>query len=171
VSSSSERDLSRAHLAHQHQHHRDETLRPVVCATRARCRRCALLAFVNEPDGWQQQPLVRRASVMLAAALPDTSDDQRDARLAHWLCTRAVSAVAVAHARVLRRPNSRDEFELALGEAMTTLQLGNSRSGASARHERWRRGGATLWPGTRALAIRTREAYGAERFNEARNEA
>jgi hypothetical protein len=28
-------------------------------------------------------------------------------------------------ARVLRRPHSRDEFELALGEAMTPLQLGN----------------------------------------------
>jgi hypothetical protein len=26
---------------------------------------------------------------------------------------------------VLRRPDSRDEFELALGEAMTALQLGN----------------------------------------------
>jgi hypothetical protein len=66
---------------------------------------------------------------------------------------------------VLWRPDSRDGFELAVGEAMTALQLGNSRSGSSARHERWRRGGATLLPGTRALAIRTREAYGAECSN------
>jgi hypothetical protein len=41
-----------------------------------------LLALGNEPDDRQQQPLVRRASVALAAASPDTSDDQRDARLA-----------------------------------------------------------------------------------------
>jgi hypothetical protein len=71
---------------------------------------------------------------------------------------------------VLRRPDSRDEFELALGEAMTALQLGNCDL-VSTRHERWRRGGATLWPGTRALATRTREGYGAERFNEARKAA
>ncbi len=72
-----------------------------------------LIALGNEPDDRQQQPLVRR----------DTSDDQRDARLAH--CTRAASAGAVAPARLLRRPDSRDEFELALGKAMTVLQLGN----------------------------------------------
>jgi hypothetical protein len=78
--------------------------------------------FGNEPDDRQPQPLVRCASVALAAASPDTWDDQRDARLAH--CTRAASAGAVA-ARVLRRPVSRDEFELALGQAMTALQLGN----------------------------------------------
>jgi hypothetical protein len=81
------------------------------------------LTLGNEPDDRQQQPLVRRASVALAAASPDTWDDQRDARLAH--CTRAASAGAVAPARVLRRPDSRDEFELALGKAMTALQLGN----------------------------------------------
>jgi hypothetical protein len=77
-----------------------------------------LLAFGNEPDNRQQQPLVRRASVALASASSDTLDDQRDARLAH--CTRAASASAVAPARVLR--DSRDEFEVALGEAMTALQ-------------------------------------------------
>jgi hypothetical protein len=63
--------------------------------------------LANEPDDRQQQPLVRRASVVvLAAASPDASDDQRDAYLA-------------------LHPDSRDEFELALGEAMTALQLGN----------------------------------------------
>jgi hypothetical protein len=82
-----------------------------------------LLALGNKPDARQQQPLVRRASVALAAASPNTSDDQRDARLAH--CTRAASAGAVAPARVLRRPDLRDEFVLALGEAMTALQFGN----------------------------------------------
>jgi hypothetical protein len=41
VSSSGEPDLSCAHLAHQHQQHRDETQRRIVCATRARCQRCA----------------------------------------------------------------------------------------------------------------------------------
>jgi hypothetical protein len=82
-----------------------------------------LLALGNEPDDRQQQALVRRASVALAAASPDTLDDQRDARLAH--CTRATSAGAVAPVRVLRRPDSRDEFEPALGEAMAALQLGN----------------------------------------------
>ncbi len=96
-----------------------------MCATRARCRRCAP-AGVREPDDRQQQPLVRRASVALAAASPDTSDDQRDARLVH--CTRAASVGAVAPARVLRRPDSRDEFELALGEAVAAMQL--VRSGA-----------------------------------------
>ncbi len=82
-----------------------------------------LIAFGNEPDDRQQQPLVRRASVALAAASPDTSNDQLDARLAH--CTRTASAGAVAPACLLRRPDSRDEFELALGEAMTAVQLGN----------------------------------------------
>jgi hypothetical protein len=73
---------------------------------------------------------------------------------------------------VLRRPDSRDEFELALGEAMTALQRSATAIWCySARYERWWRGGVTLWPGTRALAIRTREAYGAERFNEARKTA
>jgi hypothetical protein len=67
--------------------------------------------------------LVRRASVVFAVTSPDTSDDQLDARLAH--CTRAASAGAVAPARVLRRPDLRDEFEPALGEAVTALQLGN----------------------------------------------
>jgi hypothetical protein len=81
------------------------------------------MAFGNEPDDRQQQPLVRRASVVLAAASPDNSDDQRDARLVH--CTRAE---VLAPARVLRRPDSRDEFELALGEAVATMQL--VRSGA-----------------------------------------
>ena len=127
-----------------------------------------LLAFGNEPDDRQQQPLVRRASVALAAASPDTSDDQRDARLAH--CTRAASAGAVAPARVLRRPDSRDEFELALGEAMTALQLGNcdlvrlrgtSDGGVAARLcgpalARWRS---------------VHETYDAERYNEARQAA
>jgi hypothetical protein len=42
-----------------------------------------------------------------------------------WLTALAASAGAVAPARVLRRPDSRDEFELALGEAMLALQLGN----------------------------------------------
>jgi hypothetical protein len=68
---------------------------------------------------------------------------------------------------VLRCPDSRDEFELALGEVMTALQLGNcdlvrlrgtSDGGVAAR---------LSWAGTRALAIRTREAYGGERYNEA----
>ncbi len=69
-----------------------------------------LLALGNEPDDRQQQPLVRRASVVLIAS-PDTSNDQRDSRLA--LRIRAASAGAVAPVRVLRRPDSRDEFELA----------------------------------------------------------
>jgi hypothetical protein len=72
---------------------------------------------------------------------------------------------------VLRRTDSHDEFEPALGEAMTALAARQLRFGASARHERWRRGGATLWPGARALATRTREAYGGERYNKARKAA
>jgi hypothetical protein len=74
---------------------------------------------------------------------------------------------------VLRRPDSRDEFELALGEAVTVMgdAARQLRSGASARHERWRRGGVTLWPGTRTLAFRTREVYGGERYNEVRQAA
>ena len=76
-----------------------------------------LLALGNEPDPTAAATAVRRASVALAAASPNTSDDQRDARLAH--CTRAESAGAVAPARVLRCPDSRDEFGLALGEATT----------------------------------------------------
>ncbi len=72
---------------------------------------------------------------------------------------------------MLRRPDSRDEFELALGEAMTALQLGKcdlvrlrgtSDGGVAAR---------LSWAGTRALATRTREAYGAERYNEVRKAA
>ena len=70
-----------------------------------------------------------------------------------------------------RRPDSRDEFELALDEAMTVMQLGNcdlvrlrgtSDGGVAAR---------LSWAGTCALATRTREAYGAECFNEARKAA
>ncbi len=89
-----------------------------------------------------------------------------------WLTALEQQALAQSHLpAVLRRPDSRDEFDIALGEAKTALQLGNSRSGASARRERWRRGGATLWPCGRALAIRTREAYGAERYDEVRKAA
>jgi hypothetical protein len=88
-----------------------------------------------------------------------------------WLTTLEKQAlVAVAPARVLRRPDSCDEFELALGEAMTAAAR-QLRSGASARHERLRRGGTTLWPGTHALATRTHEAYGTERYNEVRKAA
>jgi hypothetical protein len=68
---------------------------------------------------------------------------------------------------VLRRPDSRDEFEPALGTAMTALQLGNCDL-VRLRGTSDGGGGGTLWPGTRALAIRTREAYGAERYNEVR---
>ena len=54
VLSSGEPDLSRAHLAHQHQHHRDETVTLrlqtcCVCHSRSLSAVC-LLAFVNEPD-------------------------------------------------------------------------------------------------------------------------
>ncbi len=43
-----------------------------------------------------------------------------------WLTALEQQAlVAVAHARVLRRPDSHDEFELALGEAMLAQQLDN----------------------------------------------
>jgi hypothetical protein len=55
----------------------------------------------------------------LAAASPDTSNDERDARRLTAL------EQQVAPARVLWRPDSRDEFELALDEVMTALQLGN----------------------------------------------
>jgi hypothetical protein len=49
----------------------------------------------------------------------------RPARRTPGYCTRAASAGAVAPVRVLRRPDSRDEFELALGEAVAAMQLGN----------------------------------------------
>jgi hypothetical protein len=51
-------------------------------------------AFGDEPDDRQQQPLVRRASVVLAAASPDTSNDQRDAA---WLTALEQQALAQSH--------------------------------------------------------------------------
>ncbi len=63
----------------------------------------------------------RRWLLLLRRPTPRTTSETH--ALAH--CTRAASAGAVAPARVLRRRDSRDEFELALGEAMAALQLGN----------------------------------------------
>jgi hypothetical protein len=54
---------------------------------------------------------------------------------------------------------------------MTAVQLGNCDLVRLRGMSCCRRGGATLWPGTRTLAIRKREAYGAERYNEARKAA
>ncbi len=42
-----------------------------------------------------------------------------------WLSAFEQQALALSPVRMPRRPDSRDEFELALGEAMLALQLGN----------------------------------------------
>jgi hypothetical protein len=68
---------------------------------------------------------------------------------------------------VLRRPDSRDEFELALGEAMTALLRSATAIWcvcAARAMAAWRR---DFVAGTRALAIRKHEAYGSERYNKA----
>jgi hypothetical protein len=70
---------------------------------------------------------------------------------------------------VPRRPDSRDEFELALGEAMLALQLGNCDLVRCAARTMARLCGPALarW----RSVVRTREAYGGERFNEVRKAA
>jgi hypothetical protein len=83
VWSSGERDLSRAHLAHSSTSTTATNAETCcVCHSRSLSAVCPL-ALGNEPDDRQQQPLVRRASVTLAAASPDTLalDDQPDARI------------------------------------------------------------------------------------------
>ena len=71
---------------------------------------------------------------------------------------------------MLRRPDPHDEFELVLGEAVTVMQLGNcdlvrlrgtSDGGVAAELCGWHSRAGTG----------TREAYGAERYNEARKAA
>jgi hypothetical protein len=83
------------------------------------------------------------------------------------------SAGTGALARVPRRSHSRDEFELALGKAVTACR---STTAILLRRMRLLRGTrarseATLWPCVGAPAIGAREAYGAKRYNEARKAA
>ncbi len=71
---------------------------------------------------------------------------------------------------MLRRPDSRDEFELALGEAMTALQLGNC---DLVRLRGTSDGGVAVRLCDPALARwrSVHETYDAERYNEARKAA
>jgi hypothetical protein len=73
-----------------------------------------LIALGNEPHDWQQQPLVRRASVALAVASPDTADSSM-ARA--WLNAHEDTEPACRGC-----PDSR-EFELALGTRRSDDEL------------------------------------------------
>ncbi len=70
-----------------------------------------------------------------------------------------------------RRPDSHDEFELALDEVMTVMQLGNCDLVRCAARADGGVAARLSWAGTRALAIPTREAYGVERYIEVRKAA
>jgi hypothetical protein len=75
LSSSGEPDLSRAHLAHQHQQHRDETLRPVVCATLSAVRACRRSATSQMTGSRNRLSAARRWRSLLRRPTPGTTSE------------------------------------------------------------------------------------------------
>jgi hypothetical protein len=183
VSSSGEPDLC-AQLALQQQHRHVETPRPVVFVPRVEqdaplalaAAGARLLALGDEPVGGSNNRCPP-PSVALATTPPDNVDGS-EARA--WLNALEEQALALAHCPRAPAPDSRDEFELALGAAATPRQLGNcdlARCRAALLRGTRLTGGvaphtaAGFVARARALATGAREAYGAERYNEARQAA
>ncbi len=99
------RPLSCAAAQHPHQHHCDETPRSVVCATCPRCRGSSNRLSAANSGARCRRPTPRTATRRALGSMHSRSTRWR------W--------------RTEPAPGFARRFELALGEAMTALQLGN----------------------------------------------